>query len=143
VADPKMLHRIAEVLDAMGVRQALVVHGGGLDEVALHGVTQAIRLSDGEMVEVELKPEEAGLTREPLNVVTGGDAEENAARLRALLDGRGKSAETDIVALNAGALLMTAGLSADLRMGVALARDALRSGKAGRLLTQFIEASNG
>ena len=142
VADPKMLRRIAQVLDAMGVRQALVVHGSGLDEVALHGETRAIRLDNGEMTEVELSPEEAGLKRAPLNVVTGGDAEENAGRLRALLAGKGSGAEADIVALNAGALLMTAGLSADLRMGVALARDALRSGKAGQLLARFVEASN-
>ena len=142
VADPKMLRRIAEVLDAMGVRQALIVHGSGLDEVALHGETHAIRLSDGEMTEIELTPEEAGLKRAPLNVVTGGDAEENAARLRILLSGNGSEAETDIVALNTGALLLAAGLSADLRMGVALARDALRRGKAGQLLSRFIEASN-
>jgi anthranilate phosphoribosyltransferase len=142
VADPKMLRRIAEVLDAMGVRQALVVHGSGLDEVALHGETRAIRLSDGEVTEVEFAPDDAGLDRAPLNVVVGGDAEENAARLKALLDGRGSPAETDLVAVNAAALLMTAGLSQDLRMGVALARDALRSGKAGRLLSRFIEASN-
>jgi anthranilate phosphoribosyltransferase len=142
VADPKLLRRIAEVLDAMGVRQALVVHGSGLDEVALHGSTRAIRLSGGEMTEIELTPEEAGLKRAPLNVVTGGDAEENAARLRTLLSGNGSEAETDIVALNTGALLLAAGLSADLRMGVALARDALRRGKAGQLLSRFIEASN-
>jgi len=143
VADPRMLRRIAQVLDAVGVRQALVVHGSGLDEVALHAETRAIRLSDGEMTEVEMTPEDAGLKRAPLNVVTGGDAEENAARLRALLSGKGNRAEADIVALNAGALLMTAGLSEDLRMGVALARDALRSAKAGRLLQDYVEASNG
>ena len=142
VADPKMLGRIAEVLDAMGVRQALVVHGSGLDEVALHGGTQAIRLSDGEKTEIEMTPEDVGLNRAALKVVAGGDAEENAARLRLLLGGNGSRAESDIVALNAGALLMTAGLSADLRMGVALARDALRAGKAGQLLAHFVEASN-
>jgi len=142
VADPKMLRRIAEVLDAMGVRQALVVHGSGLDEVALHGPTTAIRLSDGAMTEMELTPEDAGLKAAPLNVVTGGDAEENAGRLKALLSGKGSQAEVDLVSINAGALLMTAGLSEDLRMGVALARDALRSGKAGQLLARFVEASN-
>jgi len=142
VADPKMLRRIAQVLDAMGVRKALVVHGSGLDEVALHGPTQAIRLSDGAIQEIELAPEDAGVDRASLNVVTGGDAEENAARLHTLLADRAPGAEADIVALNAGALLMTAGLSADLRMGVALARDALRSGRAGLLLAQFVEASN-
>jgi len=142
VADPRMLRRIAEVLGAMGVRQALVVHGSGLDEVALHGETRAIRLSDGETTEIVMSPEDAGLKRAPLDVVVGGDAEENAARLRALLAGQGSQAEADLVALNAGALLMAAGLSEDLRMGVALARDALRSGKAGQVLARFVEVSN-
>ena len=142
VADPKMLSRVAETLDAMGVRRALVVHGSGLDEVALHGETRAISLSNGEMTDLLLTPEAAGLKRAPLSLVTGGDAEENASRLRALLSGNGKPAEADLVALNAGALLMTAGLSEHLRMGVALARDALRGGKAGQVLTRYIEASN-
>jgi len=61
--------------------------------------------------------------------------------LSAILTGQGSDSETDLVAVNAAALLVTAGLSKDLRMGVALARDALRSGKAGRLLSRFIEAS--
>ena len=142
VADPKMLRRIAQTLDAVGVEQALVVHGSGLDEVALHGETRAIRLIRGEMEEIALTPEDAGLERAPLSVVTGGDAEENGARLRGLLDGRGSQAEQDIVILNTAALLMTAGKAANLRDGAALARDALLGGKAGTVLDRFIEASN-
>ena len=143
VADPKMLRRIAQTLDAVGVSRALVVHGSGLDEVALHGDTRAIRLADGELTELELTPEEAGLERAPLKVVTGGDAEENAARLRALFAGRGAAAEADIVILNAGALLFTAGNAASLKEGAAQAREALGSGSAGRVLDRFIQASHG
>ncbi|MBA3667815.1 MAG: anthranilate phosphoribosyltransferase [Sphingomonas sp.] len=143
VADPKMLRRVAQTLDAMGVGQALVVHGSGLDEVALHGETRAIRLSNGDMTEIELTPEDAGLERAPLSVVTGGGPEENAARLRDLLAGQGSQAEQDIVILNAATLLLTAGLSEDVRMGAALARDSLRSGKAGKVLDAYVEASRG
>lgn len=143
VADPKMLRRIAETLDAMGVRKALVVHGGGTDEIALHAETRALKLADGAVEEIVITPEDAGLTRAPLSVVTGGDATENAARLRALLDGAGDQAERDIVALNAGALLMTAGLAATLTDGVSAAADALGSGKAGKVLDGFVEASRG
>jgi len=143
VADPKMLRRIAETLDAMGVRKALVVHGGGTDEIALHAETRALKLADGAVEEIVITPEDAGLARAPLSVVTGGDANENAARLRALLDGAGTQAERDIVALNAGALLMTAGRAADLRDGVAAAADALGSGAAGKVLDAFVEASRG
>ena len=141
VADPKMLRRIAQTLAAMGVREALVVHGSGLDEVALHGETRAIRLSGDEIEEFAIAPEDAGLERAPLNVVTGGDVAENAARMKALLEGRGTAAEQDIVILNTAALLQTAGLAPTLREGAALARDALASGGAGQVLARFVEAS--
>jgi anthranilate phosphoribosyltransferase len=137
-----MLRRIADVLAAMGVAQALVVHGSGLDEVALHGETRAIRLSNGEMHEVEITPEDAGLDRAPLKVVTGGGPEENAARLKSILGGGGERAENDIISLNTAALLMTAGMASDLREGLGLAREALLSGKARRVLVAYVEASN-
>jgi len=127
----------------MGVRQALVVHGSGLDEVALHAGTRALRLSGEEIEEIEITPEQAGLERAPLKVVTGGDVEENAARLKALLAGRAAQAEEDIVILNTAALLLTAGTAPSLRQGAAMARDALKSGGAGAVLDAFVEASRG
>ncbi|MFL6763648.1 MAG: anthranilate phosphoribosyltransferase [Sphingomicrobium sp.] len=141
VADPKMLRRIAQTLDAMGVRQALVVHGSGLDEIALHGETLAIRLSDGEISNLVIRPEDAGIERAPLNVVTGGEPAENAARLRTLLEGRGSGAENDIIVLNAAALLHTAGKAATLKEGAGLARDVLLSGRAAKVLDSYIEVS--
>jgi len=141
VADPKMLRRIAETLDALGVEEALVVHGSGLDEVALHGETRAIRLSNGEITELEITPEEAGIERAPLNVVTGGDPTENADRLRTLLAGRGSQAENDIVTLNTAALLHTAGKEQTLREAADHAREVLLSGLAGKVLDRFIDAS--
>ena len=143
VADPRMIRRIAEVLNAMGVDEALVVHGSGLDEIALHAETRAIRLSRGAMTEMTLVPEEAGLQRAPLNVVTGGDVAENAARFRALLDGGGTVAEQDITILNTAGLLLTAGKAASLRDGANLARDALLSGRSGKVLDAYIEATRG
>ena len=143
VADPKLLRPIAETLRALGVSRALVVHGSGLDEVALHGFTQAISLEDGHLEEFEITPEQAGLDRMPLRRIRGGSPAENAKRLGALLGGRGGEADTAIVGLNAGALLMTAGHAASLREGVDMAFDALRSGAANRVLTRFVEASRG
>jgi anthranilate phosphoribosyltransferase len=143
VADPKMLRRIAQTLAAMGVEQALVVHGSGLDEVALHAETRAIRLSGDEIEELEITPEEAGLERAPLKVVTGGDIDENARRLKALLAGSASRAEQDIVILNTAALLMTAGRAGTLKEGADLAREALLSGAAANVLDRFVEASHG
>ena len=143
VADPKMLRRVAQTLDAMGVSRALVVHGSGLDEVALHGESRAIRLLEGEISELEITPEDAGLERAPLNTVIGGDPTENAARLRSLLAGDGAKAENDIVILNAAALLQTAGKAATLRGAAGEAREALLSGAAGKVLDHYVEASRG
>ncbi len=91
VADPKMLRPIAQTLAAMGVERALVVHGSGLDEVALHGETRAVRLSRRRDRGIaRSRPEDAGLERAPLNVVTGGDRRRRMPRAcKALLAGRG------------------------------------------------------
>lgn len=141
VADARMLRRIAQTLAALGVSDALVVHGSGLDEVALHGETRAIRLSQGEIEELQITPEDAGIERAPLKVVTGGDVSENARRLNALLAGEAAGPEEDIVVLNAAALLMTAGRARNLREGAVEARSALQNGSAQDALERYIEAS--
>jgi anthranilate phosphoribosyltransferase len=143
VADPQLLRPIAETLHALGVERALVVHGSGLDEIAVHGFTRAIRLDSGEFEELEITPEEAGLRRLPAEQIVGGRPRENARRLAALLAGRGREADESVVALNAGALLMTARKSKDLRSGVVMALDAIRAGRPAEVLRSFVEASNG
>ncbi len=143
VADPKQLRPIAETLHALGVEKALVVHGSGLDEVALHGFTRAIQLQDGGFEELEITPEQAGLRRIAVDRIVGGSPTQNAARLSRLLAGDGGEADEGIVALNAGALLMTSGIAADLHRGVAMALDSIRSGQAAAILERFVEASRG
>jgi anthranilate phosphoribosyltransferase len=143
VADPKLLRPIAETLRALGVIRALVVHGSGLDEIALHGFTQAILLDHDTLEEIEITPEEAGLRRLPIERIVGGSPRENAARLSRVLEGKAREADSSIVALNAGALLMTASVAPDLRRGVAMALDAMASGRALDLLHRFVEASRG
>src|SRR5262245_748024 len=78
VADPTLLRPIAETLRALGVERALVVHGSGLDEVALHGFTKAVSLKLGALDEIEITPEQAGLARMPVQAIAGGSPEENA-----------------------------------------------------------------
>lgn len=143
VAEPKLLRPIAETLAALGVERALVVHGSGLDEVALHGFTQAIQLRDGAFEEIEITPEQAGLRRLGLDRIVGGTPRQNAGRLSRLLRGKGGEADEGIVALNAGALLTTAGLVGDLHRGVAMALDSIRSGSAAATLDAYVEASRG
>jgi anthranilate phosphoribosyltransferase len=143
VPDPALLTPIAETLRALGVERALVVHGSGLDEIAVHGFTQAVRLRDGELETLEITPEQAGMNRYPVEAVAGGNPEDNAKLLLELLGGRGSAAQRAIVAINAGALLETAGIASDLREGAELAEDAIASGRAAQLLQNFVEASHG
>jgi anthranilate phosphoribosyltransferase len=141
VADPALLKPIAETLRALGVERALVVHGSGLDEVALHGFTQAVSLANGELEEIEITPEQAGLKRMPVQSIAGGSPQQNARRLADILSGVGGGGDISVVALNAGALLMTAGKAGDLKQGVGLAMEAMRSGRAKAVLDNFVEAS--
>lgn len=143
VADARMVRRIAQVLQALGVERALVVHGAGTDEVALHAETRAIRIADGALEEIVLTPEDAGFERQPLIVLEGGDPADNAARLRDLLDGGGSQAERQAVALNAGALLWIAGMAPSFAEGSQQALSLLADGAAGRTLDAYIEATHG
>jgi anthranilate phosphoribosyltransferase len=141
VAEPRLLRPIAETLRALGVERALVVHGSGLDEVALHGFTQAVRVEGDRLEELEITPEQAGLRRLPVEQIAGGSPHENAERLKKILSGHSGKADASIVALNTAALLVTAGKAADLREGVSRALEAIGRGEAKRLLDAFIEAS--
>jgi anthranilate phosphoribosyltransferase len=143
VADPRLLRPVAETLRALGVERALVVHGSGLDEIALHGFSQAVLVARGALEEFEITPEQAGLRRQPVERIAGGSPVENGRRLKRLLSGKGRDADEAVVALNAGALLMTAGKAGDLGTGVAMALDSIRSGAPNDLLQRFVEASRG
>jgi anthranilate phosphoribosyltransferase len=142
VSEARFMKPVAKTLASLGVRNALVVHGSGVDEVALHGETQAIRVAGGKLENLTITPESAGLERRPLDNLKGGGPEENAERLKALLMGSGRDEEVDVVALNAGALLLTAGLASSLRHGVQQAKDVLASGAAYSRLKALAEATN-
>lgn len=143
VYDPALCAPLALTLGMLGARVALVVHGGGLDEVALHGPTRAALWRDGQVTELELTPEEAGLDRRPLEALRGGTPEVNLALLMDTLEGRGAPARRDAVALNAGVLAWIAGCAPSLVVGVARAREAMAGGGAARRLERWAELSHG
>ena len=141
VYDPALCEPLARTLALLGARAALVVHGSGLDEIALHDSTSAVLFKNGRLTELELTPEEAGLERCPLEALRGGEPSDNAAALLALLEGRENGAYHDAVALNAGALGWLADRTESLADGVALARDVLTSGRPAERLGRWIEVS--
>ncbi len=142
VYDPALCVPVARTLAMLGTESALVVHGEGLDEIALHGTTRAALYRDGRLSELELTPEEAGLSRHPLEALRGGQPADNAAALEALLAGKDNGAYRDAVAINAGALAWIGGLSESLAEGADLAGAALASGRCAARLKLWIERSH-
>ncbi|MBP8063295.1 MAG: anthranilate phosphoribosyltransferase [Brevundimonas sp.] len=141
VYDPRLLEPLAEVLGRLGATRAWTVHGQGLDELTTTGETEVAEWKDGEVRRFTVTPEDAGLPRASLDALRGGDAEENAAALRALLDGA-KGAYRDIVLLNAAAALVVADRAADLAEGAALAAAVIDDGRAAKALADLVEATN-
>jgi anthranilate phosphoribosyltransferase len=132
----------AQALKALGSSRAVIVHGrDGLDEVSISDATQMAVLENGIVTSRELTPEDAGLTRQTLSEIQGGDAAHNAAALTRLLD-RETGPYRDIVLLNAGAALMVAGRASDIKSAVTMAAQALDSGAAKAKLNALITASN-
>ncbi|RAI60501.1 anthranilate phosphoribosyltransferase [Roseicella frigidaeris] len=134
------LRPMAETLARLGTERAWVVHGQGLDEIALCGETQVVALEDGALRAFTIAPEDAGLERAPPEAIRGGEPAENAAALLALLQGA-PGAYRDIVLLNAAAALLVAGRAGDLRQGVAQAARAIDSGAASGVLARLKEAT--
>jgi anthranilate phosphoribosyltransferase len=132
---------IAEVLGKLGSERAWVVHGEGLDEITTTGTTLVAELKDGRVSTFEVTPEAVGLKRARLADLKGGEPAENAARLRALLDGE-KGPLRDIVLLNSAAALVVAGKAEELQGGMALAADAIASGRARRALERLVAITN-
>jgi anthranilate phosphoribosyltransferase len=142
VYSSRLVEVVAQVLNALGARHALVVHSlDGLDEISMSAATRVCEVRDGELRSYEVTPEELGLQRHPIEAVAGGDARQNAAIAREILKGEA-GPRHDIVVANAGAALYVGGLALTIRDGVALAKEAIASGRAYEKLQQLVSESN-
>jgi anthranilate phosphoribosyltransferase len=138
----KLVEPLAHVLKQLGVQAAWVVHGNdGQDEMSLSGGTRVAQLRDGQVALFDVTPEDAGLPRAPLEDLKGKDAPYNANALLAAISGI-EGAYRNAVVYNAAAGLVIAGKAADLKAGVALAQQAIDSGRAHAVLKKLVEVSN-
>ena len=141
VANQSTMSVMASALDSRGVTDAWLVHGhDGLDEMSLAGPNRVIELRDGRQSTLEVDATDVGLSRARVDELRGGDATFNAGVVRALLDGE-HGAVRDVVLLNAAAALVVAKESTGVAHGVQMARDAIDSGKAKRILEVFVNES--
>ena len=134
---------VAETLARLGCERAWVVYGaGGLDELSTLGSNSVCSIEQGELSDLEVTPEQAGLPRATITDIQGGDAAYNASRLQALLAGQ-QDAYRDIVVFGAAAALLIAGKATDLKNGAELAAACIDSGAAKATLEAVIRLSNG
>ncbi len=138
-----LVETVANVLLALGADHAMVVHSrDGLDELSVSAPTHVCEVRDGAVRSYEITPADGGVDTHELEAIIGGDAKMNASIARSVLEGKSGAAQ-DVVVLNAGAALYVAGVAGSVREGVALARQAIASGRAAAKLEELIKASRG
>jgi anthranilate phosphoribosyltransferase len=142
VYEPRWVPVIAGTLSALGAVHAFVVHGEGLDEIAVTGMTHVCEVKGGSVERFSMVPEDIGLGRWERAAIAGGDPPENARILREVLAGQ-KGAPRDAVLANAAAALVVGGAAADLRAGVRLAAESIDRGAAAEKLSRLAAVSRG
>lgn len=143
VYTPALISVMAKSVQLTGVERAWIVHGSGLDEIALHGETQVTEIKDGELFEKTISPEDFGLNRYTLEDIKGGTPAENADIIKQILSGTGEPAHNSAVIINCAALLYLHDKASDLKQAAQLASEVLASGKAMQTLQALVAVSNG
>ena len=134
--------KVAGVLQRLGALRAMVVRGlDGMDEITLTAPTEISELNGADIRTFHVTPEEFGLAPCTLDDLAGGDAAANAAAIRAILAGA-RGPKTDIVLLNAAAVIYLAGRAESHQAGIAVARQAIASGAAERTLKLLVEITS-
>lgn len=139
---PDLVKKIAKVWSMLDHKHILVVHGlDGLDEISLVGKTHIAQVKDGRISEYILTPEELGFKRCKLKDISGSSPQENAETIQDIFSGREKGPKRDMVILNSAGAFLVGGRAKNLREGVEIAREVIRSKKALQKLRQLISAS--
>jgi anthranilate phosphoribosyltransferase len=138
VFHPDLVGIQVRALQRLGAEHAVVVYGrDGMDEVSLGAATLVGEYKEGGIREYEIHPEDFGLTMASNRALKVENPEQSKALVRSVLDNEPGPA-LDIVILNTGVALYAANVAASMADGVALAREALASGKALAKMHQFV-----
>ncbi len=140
VFDGSMCETMANVLNILGTKRALVVHGSGMDEISNTGETQIVELNDGKITKYSVTPKKLGVKQASVIDILGGSPEQNARDITDVLKGK-KGAKRDIISINAGAALLVSGKADSLAGGINMAARTIDSGRALDKLREFVAAA--
>ena len=142
VFDPSFIRRMAEALVELGAKRAYVVSAqDGMDEISLSANSNFAYVEAGHISEGEIDPETYGFKKAPKEAILGGDAQHNAQITRDIFSGKEQGAKRDIVLLNAAFALFADGKVRDIEEGVAMAKEAIDSGKTAAHLEKIADVS--
>ena len=140
VSDDTALDRMAHVLRSRGVIDALCVYSDdGLDEISVGAPSTWVRITDGEIRTERFDPASVNMSHSVADI-RGGDLATNVRAVEEYLAGK-EGAVADIVSVNAAAALIVAGVASSMADGIEIARDSIRSGRAGDVLSHAVAAS--
>ena len=142
VAEEGLMEMMAEALNMLGVKYAMVVHSDGLDEISTAGVTKIAELKDGRVAHKELNPLDFGIEPADIEKLKVADAQTSARIVKDILSGRETGSGKDIVVLNASAAIIAGGLAEDFASAIKLAQASIENGGAQDCLEKLIEVSN-
>ena len=128
VYSPELIDIYAKTVAQLGHEHTIIVHGSGLDEVAIHGATEVAEVCNGEIERYTLTPQDFGFQVKPLESLRGGEPTENAQMITALLQGKGKAEHNQAVAMNTALLLKLFGQE-DIKQNAQWVLDVIAQGK--------------
>lgn len=129
---------MADALAGMPIERTYVVHGHpGWDEATPAGPFTMFDVRPGKVTRHERDAEEFGLPRCTAEDLKGGDATHNAAHLRAVLEGRDRSAHRHAIVLQAALVLELLGKAQSPKEAARIAAEAIDTGAGAAMLERL------
>lgn len=138
----ELVEPLAQVLQRLGSEHVLIVHGkDGLDEITIAGETRIGEMKNNQITVFSVRPEDFNLKTASLDTIRVKDNEQARRMLLSVLENAVGPAR-DIVLMNAGAAIYTAGITGSLESGITAALRAIESGAALKKLHDLVEFTN-
>lgn len=136
--------KIARILANLDTEFAYTLNAhDGLDEVSLSAQTEIFELNNRMMKEATtFDPRSLDFQWTSSEQLQGGNAEYNAEIIRSILLNKAKDAQRNVTLLNATFGIHASGKTGHLTEAKQLAEESLKSGKAHKVLENFVEATS-